>query len=299
MSGNDLAKALPIYLRKSFILSRMEVDNHVCVAAEPRRAMRGPDLSAAVDEMRRRLDCDVMLCLPTVDAALRRALVNSRTPFVVPDKQVYLPFMCMIFTERGLASVEKKTESPLSPAAQLLLLFHLEHESLDGCSLKEVASILGYSAKTVTVMMPELLERDICRLENDGREKRLCFADVKSELWHRAKQYLDSPVRRVAYVDALPDWPELRFAFDSAMAHYSFIAEPRQTTVAVSAKSPLLKELALHPSEGRFRVELWKYDPARLSDTAFVDPLSLILSYKDTDDERIAKEIEVLENKIV
>jgi hypothetical protein len=57
--------------------------------------------------------------------------------------------------------------------------------------------------------------------------------------------------------------------------------------------------MPLHPTEGAYRVEVWKYDPTKLSSGEYVDMLSLILSYKDSDDERIAKEIEQLENKIV
>jgi hypothetical protein len=78
-----------------------------------------------------------------------------------------------------------------------------------------------------------------------------------------------------------------------------FLGQPSKMTFAVSTKSNLLKQMILHPSEGIYRIEIWKYDPKKLSKCAYVDPLSLMLSYKDSDDERINKEIEQLESKIL
>jgi hypothetical protein len=84
---------------------------------------------------------------------------------------------------------------------------------------------------------------------------------------------------------------------DSAMSYYSFLAKPRQTAIAISSSSA--KQMSLHETEGFYRVEVWKYDPIKLSSDEYADMLSVILSYKDSDDERIDKEIEYLENKIV
>jgi DNA-binding MarR family transcriptional regulator len=298
-SDNDLAKTLPIHLRRRFDVSGMKIEERPCVIAVPRVGMTGSELKAAVAEMTARLGKLVVLCLGRLDAVVRRVLVSSKTAFVVPDKQVYLPTLCTILNERGLQSEFRTNEETLSPSAQLLVLYHLQVASLDGMSLKEAASALGYSAKTITVILPELVNSGLCTPTNEGREKRLRFVASGKELWQRAKPYMASPVKRVAYTDVLPESTSIRYSFDSAMAHYSFLAAPRQSTIALSAKSDLLTDLPMHPTEGTYRVELWKYDPSKLSASEYVDPLSLILSYKDSDDERIDKEIELLENKIL
>ena len=44
--------------------------------------------------------------------------------------------------------------------------------------------------------------------------------------------------------------------------------------------------------------EGWNYDPRRLSDTAMVDPLSLILSLDDNTDERISEALSQLEERL-
>jgi hypothetical protein len=69
--------------------------------------------------------------------------------------------------------------------------------------------------------------------------------------------------------------------------------------MSIAVSSGTVKHISLHPTEGAYRVEVWKYDPTKLSSDEYVDMLSLMLSYQYSDDERIAKEIEQLENKIV
>ena len=43
--------------------------------------------------------------------------------------------------------------------------------------------------------------------------------------------------------------------------------------------------------DGMARVEFWAYDPVKLSDNGFIDPLSLYLYYRNDDDERIQGEL--------
>jgi hypothetical protein len=296
-SGNDLGQSLPIYLRKSFTLQALLIEDCKCIIAKPTIQLKCADLNGAVKEIKKQLGSDVVLCLDAMDSVMRRALVNARTAFIIPDKQVYLPFLYTVLNDRGMHSNTKTVNEALSPSAQMLILFHLQVKSLDNMSLREVASVLGYSAKTVSVILPELVGKELCYIVNDGRQKRLCFAESRKELWHKSKPYLQTPVKRVAYTDELPNADMFRYSYDSAMSHYSFLAQPRQMSIAVS--SGLVKHMSLHPTEGAYRVEVWKYDPTKLSSGEYADILSLILSYKDSDDERIAKEIEQLENKIV
>jgi hypothetical protein len=296
-SDNDLGKSLPIYLRKSFNLKSLYIEDCKCIIAEPTIQMKCADLNGAVKEIKQRLGYDVVLCLASIDSVMRRALINARTAFIVSGKQVYLPFLYTIFNDRGMHLITVAVNETLSPSAQMLLLFHLQVKSLDNMSLREVASVLGYSAKTISVILPELVGKELCDIVNDGQQKRLCFAESRKELWHKSKPYLQTPVKRVAYTDELPNADMFRYSYDSAMSHYAFLAQPRQMSIAVS--SGLVKHMPLHPTEGAYRVEVWKYDPTKLSSDEYTDILSLILTYKGSDDERIAKEIEQLENKIV
>jgi hypothetical protein len=67
---------------------------------------------------------------------------------------------------------------------------------------------------------------------------------------------------------------------------------------AFSGHQEKLQEF-LHPEEGSARLEIWKYNPALLADGKFIDKLSLTLCYKDSDDERVRKEITEMTDKII
>jgi len=56
--------------------------------------------------------------------------------------------------------------------------------------------------------------------------------------------------------------------------------------------------IPINKEYGLFRIEIWKYDPKLLSHTGTVDKLSLYLSLKDNDDERVQIELDNLLNDI-
>jgi hypothetical protein len=43
-------------------------------------------------------------------------------------------------------------------------------------------------------------------------------------------------------------------------------------------------------------LEVWKYDPFLLSDSDYVDDISLVLSLRDDIDERVQKELDTIRN---
>lgn len=47
---------------------------------------------------------------------------------------------------------------------------------------------------------------------------------------------------------------------------------------------------------GGIILEVWKYDPFLLSDSDYVDDISLILSLRDDIDERVQKELDTIRN---
>ena len=93
-------------------------------------------------------------------------------------------------------------------------------------------------------------------------------------------------------------------AGETALAHYSMLAEPVTQTVAIAARNwtGLVEAFELtsaHPAdERRFLVETWSYDPASLSDSDLVDRLSLYLSVRDHADERVAQAAEYMLREI-
>lgn len=290
------SKSLPIYLKNSFNFHILSIEDVQFFIAEPLGKMKGAALLSSAKKLKELTGFCILIMLPQIDTNLRRTLISGKVDFVVIGKQIYLPSMCMYLNERGL-SLNVVGKMILSPAAQILLLYHLQVCSLERRTLKDVALLLNYSAKTVSVVTAELVKATICTLEVQGRNKLLNFVQLGKDLWKTVEPLLESPIVQIYYIDELPDELEniVRISYDSALAHYTFLAESKQRTVAIAKRNPLVRGLLdngnLHPTEGEIRVELWKYDPVLLSDSSFVDKLSLALCYKNNDDERINKEL--------
>lgn len=163
---------------------------------------------------------------------------------MVPGKQVYLPFVGALLAERGLDNSSVAAKQIFSPAAQVLLLTHLQKESLDGWIISEIAKQLPYSVKTVSAAAKELELSGVCTVEGDNSGKYLHFM-AREEIWDKAYPWLTSPVQEVLYCDRIELIPEaLRFVtYDKALAEYTFMADFSGEAVAVFKNDDAIKRL--------------------------------------------------------
>lgn len=290
---------LPYYLKAGNLFVECFIDGQKYMLMVADELPDGSTLVKRVDEIGKVVGTQVILVLENVDVVRRRMLIANRTSFVVPGKQAYLPFMGALLTERGLANAAAVGKQAFSPAAQVLLLSHLQGNSFEGRNITDIATQFPYSIKTVAGAAKELEQAGVCTVEGDNSGKYLHLI-VKEEIWDKAYAWLSSPIRDVMYCDEAELIPEaLRFkTYDKALAEYTFMADFSGEAVAVYKNDDAIKKLknngALNPVEGRCRVELWKYNPALLAKGGTVDALSLALCYKESDDERVAGELNKL-----
>ena len=298
-SANELVKSLPQYLKGTFDFSLIEIEGEEFLLLTPSTEV---DLSTSriikfANQISKQTGKPTLIQFKSMDSIRRRTLISRKENFVVPDKQIYIPSLRMYLNEGG--SIQQfATKENLSPAAQFLLLYHLQKVSLEGLPFKDVAEALSYSKKTISLVVAELQRLSVCEVELlNERSKVLRFNRKGRELWDSISSLMTSPVQKVWHIEKnhLPANVPLYASYDTALAHYTFIADSSLSSFAVDKKifSEYQEELQefLHPEEGNVRLEVWKYNPALLADKQFIDRLSLALCYKDTDDERIRKEI--------
>lgn len=225
--------------------------------------------------------------LPTYE---RDRLVDKGVYFVVSDKFAFVP---TLLANRRLGNNE--IPSQLLPSTQYLLLFHLQHSSLEGMTIKEIAEIAPYKYATLAKSAQQLAALGLAELKADNsRNKRLTFILDKRELWGKAQPYLSDPIKQSGYTDE-PLSAGL-FGGIEALSHYSMLAgEEIPTRVFTIDKRKELKN-RLSQFEDIQRVEIWKY-PAIAKD-GFVDRLSLYLTLKDDADPRVQKELEIMINEM-
>ena len=242
----------------------------------------------------------VALVLPRIAPYFRNRLVRQGVPFVVPGRQMFLPFLAVDLRERE-PRLPKERGSSLSAAAQALLLRHLLGYAVAARPLKDVASDLGYSNMTLTNVANELDGLHLCEVVRDGRTRQLAFALRGVDLWKRALDHLISPVRARRWSRrAKTKHPKMLAAGLTVFERYTDIADDRLPTFAIWQHEYRRRvergDLAECESsdDADAAVEVWAYDPARLVDGDCVDRLSLYLALRDTTDERVQKELKRL-----
>ena len=244
-----------------------------------------------------------ILSLDALDGDQRRQLIRHRICFVVPGRQIYIPTLGTYLTERRLNAM--KEVAALTPAAQLLLLYHLQKQDIGGLGFKEVARMTDYPPKTISVAVAELHQAGLCDIERmeEGRGKCVRFKAKGHGLWNMAFPMLVSPVDKVGYVCGKLETDGLPLSYDDALSHYTDMGATPGHTFAVEKRSEAGRTLSGRVSIANLpdstRIEFWRYNPSTLAKDGFIDPLSMSLIYRDYDDERVQGQIQRLLDRIL
>lgn len=220
----------------------------------------------------------------------RKRLIEKKVGFAEPFRQLYIP---QLFTQIREGNSKANTMSiagkEIKAPAQLFLLYHLQVQRLEGLLLQEIAGILNYSAMTITRAVKELAANELLRVEG-RKEKTILFEYQGKGLWEKAMPLMASPVRETWYTDNQPPNEYLRIGGETALAHYSMLAEPGQSTYVIGKEAFRISKPQvgkLHSKYGFHKIEIWNYEPTILSKASEIDKLSLYLSLKNHEDERV------------
>jgi hypothetical protein len=219
----------------------------------------------------------------------RNALIRNSVPFVVPMLQLFLP-PYLDLHERGVKIVEKR--KAMRPASQALLIRQLTRGDVEGCSSKELSSIMRCTQMTLSNVISELVELGLCHVK--GWPKRIYFEHKGRELWNAALPMLKSPVQKILL--------NAKGACDFCVAGLTALSEltmiaPETMIVYACASSDVKAgrcyEKPKYEDEAKSALQVWNYDPKICGD-ALVDRLSLYLTFKEHEDPRIKKALEEL-----
>lgn len=234
------------------------------------------------------------LVFESISKYRRDALIKAHIPFVVPGKQLYLPFLGVALNERCDSEVESAEK--LLPSAQAIFFYYL-YSKQDRIYINDAVKDLQYSAMSVSRAAKQLVQTGLFEECKEGVQKLLIARYDRKEMFDRMRPLMIDPVKRRIYI-ALEDIPvQCCLAGYSAMAHYTMLNAPALTCYAADVSAKLKGASGLNDVDHQAEVEIWKYDPAVLCKDSCVDPLSLVLSLQENPDERTEEAIEELLEK--
>jgi DNA-binding MarR family transcriptional regulator len=298
----EAASALPLFLRERYVIfSTRLFGRKVLLALEAEDWEGGSpgEYGKHQETLKLNLSENVVLVLPILPSYARNRMVQMGIPFIIPGSQIFIPNTVIDLRER-FPQPNIKRKKTLGPAAQCTVLYHLLRESLAGMSLKEIAQKVQYSPIMLSKVKDELEAAGICKIVRDGRSLVLEFTAAGRPLWDQVQPQLTSPVKKTRWVRwDRPAAPAL-LAGVSALSRLTMIAADRLPTYALPlAEFQDFLERGVctgcrDSEHATVRIEVWSYPPERLGDNEMVDPLSLYLSLRDSQDERIQQQLEKL-----
>lgn len=299
----DAMKRLPLFIREGYRLTVAEFFNHRVVFTEPRgEELPTPSqLKKHIPKIEAAFDSPAILVFEGMSNYLWKQLISDRIAFIVPGKQIFIPFMFMDLNEqKKIRSIS--TES-FSPSTQCVLIYHLWKESIEELNFQDIADKFKYTPRTIGRCAEELKNAGVCNIVGT-KSKYMKFGKTKKEIWNTAKEYMISPVlpNRSGWIFSDPPPDKVRISGIQALSRYSNISSGNMEIFAMDTN--VYNELS-NIGEASFitdnvvdkQLQIWSYDPLLLSKDEFVDPYSLYMSLRDDEDERVEMELEqMMEN---
>ena len=290
--AGELGRKLPAYLRKGCKHFVLLVEGHSFVAAV---FDAGSFNLAAYKKQRRELEeltgLPAIAVLPSVTPYQRRTLVSEGISFVVPGSQLFVPALGAVFAERRAATPLPAPVQELSPAAQLVLL-DLIYQGDDAPQQQmTIADRLGFDAMKTSRGVRQLEAAGLVDVTKCGRANMVRPRCAGKVLWEAAQPFLKNPARHEVCVFREEVPPGSAVAGETFVSRRSDLVEGAILTRA--APSSALRGLkALDPSwvedsSGMIYLQGWIYDPAILGKRGEADPLSVALTLRDVEDERL------------
>ena len=285
-------KSLPLYLRKGRGFFVLSFDDEKCLLLSINDDSFS--LNSFQKQMRKieeNAPGPVVLCFTHLTSYQRKVLIENRVPFIVPDSQVYLPFMGILLKER-MKSAEKQV-GKMTAISQQVYLYLMYHRDVQPISKVNLSKVLHVSAMSITRAVKDLVKKDFVNEGKNGHSDAVSLSGDPRQLYKRMEPFFINPVIKRVVVKNDAQVILLPLAGESALSAQSMLNPPGIQCRAVSRHMYKMIEnlMIVNPNWDSVNdcceLEIWKYDPNVLCQNGMVDPLSLILSLKDSEDVRV------------
>ena len=289
----DGCRSLPIFMQSIYDCYTVRILSEQCLllASRAEEETTPAAIRKHHDFAQKKWPGAVIVVKRAVRSNDRQRLINHKIPFAVPGNQLYLPDIGLDMREhfRKIRNERKL----FSPSTQMLVLRVLLTRSYGPFVSTQLVGMLPYTPMTIKRAFDEIEQARVGVAHMRGRERELRFKATGRELWDATLPFLRSPIQRQVTAMFTSDSMASLEAGLTALSRYSMISAPMPSTLAVSSEAwksakanPIVREIA-YEDEDACHLEIWRYDPTILSAGNTVDRLSLFLSLRGSNDERI------------
>lgn len=299
--GLDVARAdwkgrkkLPYFMLEAYRFDEVNIDGLSCLFVKPQDKLAPMSaLKKHIDLLRGQADQPVVFELDTISPYRKTAFIEGKIPFVVPGRQLYLPFIGVVQRERGDAEPSDSSVEKLIPSAQMLL-FYLILENCCDLFISEAAQRFGMTPMSISRAARQLEMAGLVRRESRGVRKYIISHDAPEALFRKARPFLIDPVRKVVFIRRDDMREGLFEAGISALSKRGKLNPPAAAVYGTALSETVFKTRVneLIDDKDYVVLEIWKYDPIMIVRGNEADPLSLYMSLAHEKDERVEQALE-------
>ena len=289
-------KHLPNFIATRYRLQMVSINEQKMIFLYPKTELEQIEvLKKHIARIQKNNNLPVVLVLKELSHRQKEYLIREKIPFIVDGRQIYLPFMAVYLQER--CSAEKMPREEILPSAQMLLL-HFIYGGAQELSASQAAKDLELTPTSISRASRQLEEMGLLHIKKVGVQRIMRSEDSPKILFQKAGDKLLNPIKRTVYIPkefVRTDLPESGY---SALAEYSMLNAPNVRCYAAERISQWKDVMtnSLQNSQVQVAVEMWRYNPRKLSMRNTVDELSLALALREDADERVEEAVEEMLN---
>ena len=284
----EIFKKLPLKFRGNYELFSVYQDSVEWIIAKPKKELRLNALRYDRSQIEKTAGLNCALYFNKLNYYTKETMLNEGIPFILEGKQVFLPFLGMLLSEkddRRLVPVHT-----ISFLTQKLILCAL-YEKWNDMNATKIAEKLGVTKMSVSRCLDEIEYLDIKILDKSGKTRKVSVSEEIKGLWEEIKPVLRNPV--IARFQLAEDIRLDKKAGISALCEFSMLSDNVYPTYAVT-KSELketnikqIRKISIVEEIGCEVLELGYF--IEYNGKMVQDPLSVMLSLsaEDLEDERV------------
>ena len=253
----------------------------------------------AVKKVEELCPCTVVLVFEKLDGRNANSLIKKHTPFIIENKQIYMPF-ALVQIQTQHIKINQKIYNELTVDADTILIGYLDNKISNGMMIKNISEITNRDIRAVSNAFDILESFNFVNIEKIGRSKQVYFIP-KLEVYERLKENNKSPIKYTFYTHDILNM-ETIFSGYSALAKYTSLIDESVKTIAISQKTLKnmnIQELEYDKDIANYRIEVWDREPSLFSYNNAINSLYLLRILKNTNDERTNYALEEIEKNIL
>lgn len=297
--ASNITVNVPLYLKSGYDLWGAKIEDICVVFAN----VKDETIDIRVHQNAiKRLDeltsCHTILVFDKLDSRSCESMIKKHIPFVIKDKQIYMPFALLQIQTQNKKNTQL-IEVSLTIDADVILVGYLDNQINSGMMIKEIAEVINRELRATSQALKVLETLRYVQIEVNGRSRYIHFISPM-EVYERLKEEAKLPVKYSFFAKGYIG--EKLYSGFTALSHYSTLIEQKIKTVAISHKqltSKKLEALECDEDEAEYKIEVWDREPSVFTHNDTINPLYVIRFFKNDEDERVQEAIEQLETRII